>query len=109
MTWTKLDDSFWSHPKVTGAGNEAAGAYVRMLSYCGKHLTDGRVPDEIARFIARPKVIEQLQEFSFVVKNGKGYLIPDYLEFNPSREQVLEERRKAAERQAKSREKSRRD
>lgn len=112
VTWTKLDDSFWSHPKVTKAGNEAAGAYARMLSYCGKHLTDGKVPAEIAQFIARPKVIEQLQVFSFIIENGSGFLIPDYLEFNPSKEQVLAERKKAAERQARlreSREKSRRD
>lgn len=88
MTWTKLDDSFWANPKVTAAGNEAAGAYVRMLSYCGQHLTDGRVPEGVARFIAKPKTIARMEEFSLIVRNGSGYLIPDYLEFNPARAEV---------------------
>jgi hypothetical protein len=109
VTWTRLDDDFWSNPKVVAVGNEAAGAYARMLSYCGRHLTDGRVPAETASFITRPTVIRRLEEYSFIVRNGAGYVIPDYLEFNPSREKVLAERRKAAERQAKSRGKSRRD
>jgi hypothetical protein len=109
VAWVKLDDSFWSHPKVMAAGNEIAGAYVRMLCYSASHLTDGRVPEEAARVIAKQRTLDLLQEFSFIEANGTGFVIPDYLDFNPSREKVLEERRKAAERQAKSREKSQRD
>ena len=109
MPWAKLDDSFWSHPKVIAAGNEAAGAYARMLSYCGNQLTDGRIPSEVAKFIAKPGLISKLEQFSFIVQNGDGYLIPDYLAFNPSREKVTEDRRKAAERKAKSRQESQRD
>lgn len=88
MTWTKLDDAFWSNPKVEAIGNEAAGAYARMLSYCGDHLTDGRVSDQSARYITKPKVLAALEAHGFVTRNGSGWLIPDYLEFNPSREQI---------------------
>lgn len=100
MTWTKLDDDFWSHPKVLRVGNEAAGAYVRMLSYCGKHLTDGHVEEEVARFITKPRILEALAEANFISQNGNGWLIPDYLEFNPSREQIREKRARDSARKA---------
>lgn len=94
MTWTKLDDAFWSNPKVEGVGNEAAGAYCRMLSYCGDHLTDGRVSESAARYITKPKVLARLEEGGFIERNGDGWVIPDYLEFNPSRETVESKRKR---------------
>ena len=88
MTWVKLDDKFWANPKVLRIGNEAAGAFARMLSHCGDQMTDGLIPAETAAFIARPKVIEKLTESGFLVAEGDNLKIPDYLEFNPSREQI---------------------
>ncbi len=103
MAWVKLDDSFWSNPKVVAVGNEAAGAYVRMLSYCGQHLTDGKVDESVAKFIAKPAILRKLEEFSFLVHQGEAYLIPDYLDFNPSSEQVEGDRAAARERMRKLR------
>lgn len=95
MTWTKLDDGFWSNPKVSRVGNEAAGAYARCLSYCGCHETDGLIPPDVARFIATPKVFGKLEDVGLVEGlNGTGYRIPDYLEFNPSHDK-LEAKREA--------------
>lgn len=88
MTWVKLDDKFWANPKVQKVGNEAAGAYARMLSYCGDHLTDGIVTDATARFITRPKVIETLAEFGFLLPHGEDWRIPEFLDFNPPRSDV---------------------
>lgn len=97
MTWTKLDDAFWSNPKVMEAGNEVAGAYTRMLSYCGQQLTEGKIPEGIARMIAKPALLQRMAEHGFIEQNGSGWVIPDYLEFNPSAEQIRERRRKRAE------------
>lgn len=99
MPWVKIDDGFWSDPNVLIAGNEAAGVFVRMLSFCGQHLTDGHVSPDIARFISsRKKPLEQLEAVEFIAPNDNGFVIPEYLDFNPSREHVENERRKAAER-----------
>lgn len=98
MAWVKLDDKFWSNPKLEKVGNEAAGAYARMLSYCGDQLTDGIVTRPTATYIARPKVVTSLLEFGFLVPHGDDYRIPDYLDFNPSREQTLQKRAKDRER-----------
>lgn len=92
MSWAKLDDKFWSNPKVEMVGNEAAGAYARMLSYCGDQLTDGKLTDGAARYIAKAKVIDRLAEFGFIVQNGSGWVIPDYLDYNRSKAQVLAKR-----------------
>jgi len=93
VPWLKLDDSFWANPKVVAAGNEVAGAYVRMLSYSAQQLTDGFIPDEPVRLIAKAGLTKKLVSHGFVEKTGGGLLVPDYLDFNPSREKALATRR----------------
>lgn len=97
MAWVKLDDKFWADPRVEEVGNEAAGAFARMLSYCGDHLTDGIVSAAKANYIARRKIVDRLAEFGLIVKRGDGWIIPDYLDFNPSRSEVEVMRAQRAE------------
>lgn len=98
--WVKLDDKAYAAPKVQEVGNESFGAYCRMLSFCGGHLTDGKVTEQMAGFITRPKIIERLAEFNFVQMRGNGLLIPDFLDYNPSREQVEAKREADRKRRA---------
>jgi hypothetical protein len=95
VTWTKLDDGFWMHPKVLMAGNTAAGIFARMLAYCGAYLTDGLVPEHIAVSIAGPdkRALDALvtAELAERLESG-GYYIPDFLEHNRSKRQVDEDR-----------------
>lgn len=44
MTWFKLDDGFYDHPKVADLPNAAVGLWVKAAVWCSKHLTDGVVP-----------------------------------------------------------------
>lgn len=104
MPWVKLDDGYWSNPKVVAVGNEAAGAYARMLSYCGQQLTDGRVEDHVAKFICKPAMVKRLEAHGFIEPTEDGYRIPDYLDFNPTRAKAEKERAKARERMRKLRE-----
>lgn len=100
----KLDDGFWSNPKIMALGNEAAGVYTRMLSYCGQHLTDGHVADEVAKLIcSKGGVFDKLKDSGLIERNGAGWIVSDFLEFNPSREQVENERRSSRERMRKLR------
>jgi hypothetical protein len=102
MTWTKLDDSFYDCPKVVHVGNEVAGAFARSLSYCGRHNTDGKLPKSIGLGVicdGKRSVLKKLLEYDFWREHGASeYLIPDYLDFNPSAEKVAAERERAAKR-----------
>lgn len=47
MTWFRVDDSFWTHPKVLSIPRKdrptAVGLWTLAGSYSGQHLTDGLV------------------------------------------------------------------
>jgi hypothetical protein len=103
MPWFRLEDSFYNHPKISRAGNAATGLWVRCGTYSAQRLTEGHVPADVARTYGRPREIEALLAAQLWVANDDGFLMPDYLEYNPSKEQVLAARRSARERQARRR------
>ena len=104
MSWVKIDDQFPTPPKVVAAGGDAAWLHVCALCYCAQHLTDGMVPRAMLERISDRKnarnLAERLIEVGMWIDRGDEVEIHGYLDYNPSREKVLEERRKAAERRA---------
>jgi hypothetical protein len=94
MTWFKIDDGFHCHPKVLTAGNAATGLYVRLGSWCSQQLTDGQIPAEVATVYGRPAEIRSLVDSGLLEQTESGYRIRDYLDYNPSRQDVLTEREK---------------
>ena len=100
MAWFKLDDKVHSHPKTIMAGNAAFGLWARLGSYCSDHLTDGIVPREVAESYGTKPEIKALLRVGFIEVADGGYRVHDYLDYNPPRVKVLEERRITAERVA---------
>ena len=100
MPWVKLDDKFRTHPKVVAAGLEAAWFYVCALGYSAEQLTDGHIHAAMVPILA-PHVTdpqaaaEKCCTVGLLTPTDTGYLVPDYLEFNPSRAKVLAEREAA--------------
>lgn len=114
MGWVKLDDGFHLNPKITGLSDRAFRVYVEMLAWSSCNLTDGVLPARIVRDIratdARTLRRERVHPRAELARAGLweeqadgSYLIHDYLEYNPSREQVKERRQAAKERQARRR------
>lgn len=109
VSWAKLDDGFWMHPKVIMAGNAAAGVFARLLSYCGCYLTDGMIPGTVAATIegGDKGAITALERVGLVqVLETGGVYIPDFLEHNRSKAQVeadREQRRQAGRRGGQNR------
>jgi len=102
VSWVRLDDALFSHPKVLRAGNEALGAWVRMLTYCAAYLTDGVIDAETALSLAgRQKVIDKLVTARLLDRDGDVLRVHDYLAHNPSRAQVLADRAAKTERQSR--------
>lgn len=108
MPWARCDDTAHEHRKFKRAGLEATGLYYLALSYCARYLTDGHVDEDwiaerVPQATKREKLLAALVSQQLFEPNGTGYLIHDYLTFNPSREQVLRGREKDAERKHKER------
>lgn len=106
MTWTKLDDHFLDHPKILAAGERAELLHIHGLIYANKHLTDGFVPDSALKLLLHNPQrgpVDRLVELGIWEVADGGYLIHDFLDWNPSRDKVLTERKRNAERVAKSR------
>jgi len=104
VSWFRLDDKSWSHPKIVEAGNAAWGALCRMGAYASDHLTDGVIPSSIAQLIATVEETERLVATGILIRREDGaYEIHDYLRYNPRGRDVRklrEERAKAGARGA---------
>ena len=92
-----MDDKFHSHLKVITAGNAAVGLFARAGCWCSDHNSDGVIPFPVAALFGKPKEIEALLAVGLWAKTDTGYVMPDFLEFNPSAEEVAERRAKRAE------------
>ena len=105
MAWVRIDDTFWSNPKLQRLSDRAFRLWMRSLGYCNQHLTDGVLDDVALRTLgATTKVCDELVVAGCFdpVPDG-GYAIHDYLHFQESRETILARRRRAAERKAAQR------
>lgn len=95
MGWLRLDDAFGDHPKVIGLSDRAFRAHVMGLLYCARHLTDGVVPRAAAPKAAAVRELERAGLWTST--RGGGWLIHDYLDFNPSKADVLADREERRE------------
>lgn len=101
MPWGRCDDSFYDHPKVRRLVAEsrlaACGLYWRAISFCNRHLTDGRLAPEDVEFLdGTVDLAAELVRVALWDEVRGGYRIHDYLTFNKSRAQVLKERKAKA-------------
>lgn len=114
MGWLKIDDKYPRNPKVLAGDIETSWFYVCALTHCAEQLTDGFIADSavpvIAPHVIAPQdVAERCVQLGMFTRVTNGFLVPDFLDFNPSRAEVVEKREKDRERQRKSRGMSQRD
>lgn len=114
MAWVKLDDQFFINQKVRSAGPSGQLLYLAGLCWCAMQLNDGHIngldlPAIAGLAVVEPDIADHLVSVGLWERTDGGFRVPDYLTFNPSREQTLAERAAGAERQRRSRERSRRD
>jgi hypothetical protein len=103
MPWFRLDESFHSHPKVQRAGNTAVGLWVRCGTWSAQYLTDGVIPPEVYGGYGRPGDISKLVDTHLWLPTDDGMVMPDYLDYNPSKVDVEQRRKDDAERKRRSR------
>ena len=118
MTWLKIDDAMMRNPKIRALSAVAFRVHIAALCTCAEFSTDGYVSPKTARAIgAKGAVLHQLLDEN-CIKNGSGsaslwvqhldggFMIHDYLEYNPSKAEIAagkQMRRDRAEKAAHAR------
>ncbi len=97
MAWVRLDDGFADHPKILRAGPLALALQVRAFCYASRHETDGFIPLEALPHLVNGlgdalKASAQAKAWAAaMVESGlweqseNGYIIHDFLDYNPSK------------------------
>lgn len=102
VTWVHVDDHLHAHPKFKAAWERepaAVGLYLLALSHSGAYLTNGHVDTEfVSSWIRsarrRERTVGALVGCGLWTVDGDGWEIHDYLDYNESRDHVLERRRR---------------
>lgn len=109
MTWFKVDDGFYDHPKVLGLDVAAVGLWTLAGSYCARHLTDGVISERQIRAIggtrrqAEKLVAAGLWSVDEASASARRYVFNDWRDFQPTRDDVLSKREEARRRMADAR------
>lgn len=111
MTWARLDDRFHEHRKVKSAWHVdpgAVGLHVVAITYCAGHETDGLVDvefvrEKLPRQRDRDRLIGALVNAGLWEPVDDGWLLHDFLDYNPSKASLDEKRARDAERKARGR------
>ena len=89
MSWVKIDDRIFDNPKIAALSDAAKVAYLESLTYCARELTDGFVPHKKAKdYAGKPRVVQELVPHLWEPVNA-GFLVHDYLKYNPTRAEVM--------------------
>lgn len=118
MTWFRVDDGFPDHPKLEALEDDpemwkgALAVWVAIGCDSSKRLTDGHITTGRLRRITPLRdealvIADRLVELGLWERTEDGYSFHDWLEYQPSREEVEEERQRNADRQRRHREKVR--
>jgi hypothetical protein len=112
MAWARIDDNYPAHPKVVAAGAEGLALDVAGMCYAARFATDGHVPSVMVGALCPPvadpeAVAERLVEVGRWHAPGHdcpdcmavadGWVIHDFLGYNPSAADQADRRRKRAE------------
>lgn len=100
MSWFRCDDQLADHPKVMALGplrRPALGLWTMCGTYSARHLTDGFVSRAVvAQYADRDlhKLTAALVAAGLFDEVEGGWVLHDYLDWNPSRDEVLDKRAK---------------
>ncbi len=111
MGWARFDDNYSMNPKILAAGPWAELLDMRGIIWCARYETDGLLSFDALPIVGRaiPKVREKAAK---LIECGRwdecpeGWLILNYLEYNPSHEECERRRLEGKERAQRSRERA---
>lgn len=89
MSWVRVDDKFWCHPKTATLSAGALRLWLFALCWSAQHEQDGAVPRAVlASLRGTPKLAQELVSAGLWEEESQAvWRIHDFLEYQPSREQ----------------------
>lgn len=107
MAWFKVDDSFPQHPKVLAIPRRhraaAVGLWTLGGTWCAAQLTDGYLGAHMVEELASTqRHADLLVEVGLWEVADGGYQIHDYLDYNPSADEVRADQARKHEAKAKA-------
>jgi len=92
VTWLKVDDSFYDHPRVEEVPLSALGLWVRCGAYTSRWLNDGYLKQRIVRRLdGRTRDVAALVDAGLwlpVTGSEFQFVMHDFHQWNPTAEQV---------------------
>lgn len=105
MPWARMEDGYLGNRKLAGLSTAAICLDLAGIIYSARELRDGLLSNGDVQAIASlihmrrwPPYADELLHAGRWEATADGYVIHDYLDYQPSRQQVLEERSAAAQR-----------
>ena len=111
MNWVKIDNNFFSNPKVVGLSKDAKLVYLAGICYAGSSLSDGFIPQPVVTILSAQCQVRRIQPVTKeLVEMGlwlttcchkqDGFQIHEYLDYNTSSAEVQAKRESARTRMA---------
>ena len=99
MSWFKVDDKLWGHPKWLATPIRARGLWVTAGSWCADQEMDGSVPRHVLPILgATARDASALVAAGLWMASDTGWHFHGWAEFQPTRAQKDSEREEARER-----------
>lgn len=101
--WIKVTTEFPRHPKTVTLSDAAFRALITLWCYAMEYKTDGFLPKNFTKSVAKPRVIGELKSAGFLQENDNktGFDLHDYTKHQQTSEEVkktIEKKRKAKSR-----------
>jgi hypothetical protein len=96
VSWARLDDSIYDHPRIARCSMPAAALFMFAITYASRHGTDGRIPVEVVERLARGDVTlapELLSLGLFILGTDGTIEVRNFLAYNPSAREVAKRRK----------------
>jgi hypothetical protein len=114
VPWARFEDDYLGNTKLATLSTAAIALDMAAIIYSARELRDGVLSEPDVQAVAAlihlkrwpPTAAELVRVNRWAKADGGGFTIHDYLEYQPSRQQVLEERAAAAQRMRRVRGKS---
>lgn len=81
MAWLRLDDGFASHPKIAALNDREYRVWTRLLLYCARYRTEGKLPDNA--LVEIPQLTKvMLRKFRDLRLLDPGDIVHDWRQYN---------------------------